>query len=92
MTMKQAHEILAGLSEDHLREVLDFARFLQARPEHEEWARFGAQQLARAYGPDESEYYVRGERGRKPPEKPPATCASLRGLTPPARQEGIFFP
>ena len=56
MTMNQAHEILAGLSEDQLREVVDFARFLQARQEYEEWRQFGAQQLARAYGPDEPEY------------------------------------
>ena len=56
MTLNQVHEILAGLCEEQLREVLDFARFLQVRQEHEEWRQFGAQQLARAYGPDEPEY------------------------------------
>jgi hypothetical protein len=32
------------------------AQFLSARQEREEWRRFGARQLARAYGPDEPEY------------------------------------
>ena len=56
MTANQVQEILAGLSEDQLREVLDFARFLQARQEQEGWRQFGTSQLARAYGPNEPEY------------------------------------
>lgn len=57
MSMMQAlDELLATFPEDHVREVLDFARFLHARQEQEEWRRFGAHQLAQAYGPDEPEY------------------------------------
>lgn len=53
---KTINELLANFSEDQLREVLDFARFVNARQECEEWRSFGIQQLARAYGPDEPEY------------------------------------
>lgn len=53
---KTLDELLATFSEDQLREVLDFAQFVSARQEREEWLRFGSQQLARAYGPDEPEY------------------------------------
>lgn len=49
-------DLLETFPEDLLREVLDFARFLSARQEREEWRGFGARQLARAYGPDEPEY------------------------------------
>ena len=49
-------ELFATLSEDKLRAVLDFTRFLQYRQEQEEWSHFGAQQFARAYGPNEPEY------------------------------------
>jgi hypothetical protein len=53
---KTINELLATFSEDQLREVLDFVRFVNAHQEHEEWRHFGVQQLARAYGPDEPEY------------------------------------
>ena len=53
---KTLDELLATFPEDQLREVLDFAQFVSARQEREEWRHFGAQQLARAYGPDEPEY------------------------------------
>ena len=57
MSMIQAlDEILGSFPEEQVREVLDFARFLQLRQEQEQWRRFGAQSLARAYGPDEPEY------------------------------------
>ncbi len=57
MSMKTAlDDLLATFPEEQLREVLDFAQFLHARQEHEEWQRFGAAQLARAYGPAEPEY------------------------------------
>jgi hypothetical protein len=57
---KTLNELLATFPEDQLREVLDFARFLNARQEREEWRRFGSQQFARAYGPDEPEYTEAG--------------------------------
>lgn len=57
MSVKKAlDDLLATFSEEQLREVLNFARSLEARQEREEWRRFGAQQLARAYGPDEPTY------------------------------------
>lgn len=57
MSVKKAlDELLATFPEDQLREVLNFAQFVSARQEREEWRRFGIQQLARAYGPDEPEY------------------------------------
>ena len=53
---KALDELLAAFAEEQLREVLDFAQFVNARQEREEWQRFGAQQLARAYGTNEPEY------------------------------------
>lgn len=53
---KTLDELLAAFPEDQLREVLDFAQFVSVRQEREDWRRFGARQLARAYGPDEPEY------------------------------------
>lgn len=53
---KTLDDLLATFPEEQLREVLDFARYVEARQEREEWRRFGTQQLARAYGPDEPEY------------------------------------
>jgi hypothetical protein len=53
---KTLDELLATFAEGQLRGVLDFAQFVNTRQEREEWRRFGAQQLARAYGPDEPEY------------------------------------
>ena len=38
-----------------MREVLDFAEFLQGQ-DAATWRQFGRNQLARAYGPDEAEY------------------------------------
>jgi Protein of unknown function (DUF2281) len=57
MSAKQAlAEVAAQLPEERVRELLDFARFLQARQEQEEWRRFAARQFARAYGPNEPDY------------------------------------
>jgi hypothetical protein len=48
--------ILDGLSEDRKRQLIDFARFLSMEQDRQDWLRFGQEQLARAYGPDEPEY------------------------------------
>jgi hypothetical protein len=48
--------ILDGLSEDRIRQLIDFARFLSMEQDRQEWLSFGREQLARAYGPDEPEY------------------------------------
>ena len=57
MTPRQTlDKLLESLTEDRVREVLDFAQFLSWRSQRERWQRFGRAQLARAYGPDEPEY------------------------------------
>lgn len=57
MTAKETlDQVVDTLSEERVREVLDFARFLRWQEECEEWRQFGQAQLARAYGPDEPEY------------------------------------
>ena len=57
MTTQEAlDEILQILPDNRLDEVLDFARFLSERDERDAWQKFGRNQLARAYGPDEPEY------------------------------------
>lgn len=57
MTTKESLDyILQELPDDHLREVLDFARFLSWRREAESWRRFGMDHFAQAYGTDEPEY------------------------------------
>ncbi len=48
--------LLERLSEDRLRQLVDFARFLAKEDERMVWQRFGLAQLARAYGPDEPDY------------------------------------
>jgi hypothetical protein len=53
-TIEALDEVLSGLAEERIQQVLDFARFLQVR--QEQWQRFGAAQLAKAYGPDEPDY------------------------------------
>jgi hypothetical protein len=54
--LKSLDELLSTLPEDQVRQVLDFARFLQFKQDQDQWSGFGAQQFARAYGPDEPEY------------------------------------
>ncbi len=60
-------KLLEGLSEQRLREVLDFARFLNWQEERTAWGQFGQAQFARAYGPNEPEYSTADlKRGPKP--------------------------
>ncbi len=57
MTTKEALGALADeMSEERLREVLDFARFVSRRAEGDAWTGFALEQLSRAYGPDEPGY------------------------------------
>ena len=57
MEMQQAiRQVLDGLPEERVREVLDFARFIAQASEADEWRRFGQNQFAAAYGDDEPEY------------------------------------
>jgi len=59
MSAREALEqILDGLPDDRVNEVLDFARFLTWQEERRAWRQFGQDQLARAYGPDEPDYRV----------------------------------
>jgi hypothetical protein len=57
MTVKETlTKVLETMPDERLREVLDFAEFLNFRQERDDWRHFGQAQLARAYGPDEPEY------------------------------------
>jgi hypothetical protein len=57
MSVKEALEkVLEVLPEEKLREVLDFAEFLNGQAERAAWRQFGQAQIARAYGPDEPDY------------------------------------
>jgi hypothetical protein len=57
MTVREVlNQVLDGLPEERVREVLDFAMFLKWRDEDQLWQQFGLEQLAKAYGPDEPEY------------------------------------
>ena len=53
---EQLHSVVELLSEERLRQLLDFALYLQSAEEREGWQQFGRAQLARAYGPDEPDY------------------------------------
>ena len=55
--------LLEGLSQERLRQLIAFARFLAAEDERDEWQNFGKAQLAKAYGTDEPDY---SERDLKP--------------------------
>jgi hypothetical protein len=48
--------LLQGLSDERLRQLIDFARFLAADDERLGWQDFGRARLARAYGHDEPDY------------------------------------
>lgn len=50
------NKLLEQMPEERLREIADFAAFLNWQDEPGAWSRFGKTQLARAYGPDEPEY------------------------------------
>jgi hypothetical protein len=49
-------KLLEQMPEERLREIADFAAFLNWQDERGAWRQFGQAQLARAYGPDEPEY------------------------------------
>lgn len=60
-TKEKLLKVMENLPELRLCELLDFARFLywlerQEKEEREDWQRFGMEQFARSYGPDEPEY------------------------------------
>jgi hypothetical protein len=55
--------LLEGLSQERLRQLIAFARFLATEDERDEWQSFGKAQLAKAYGTDEPDY---SERDLKP--------------------------
>jgi hypothetical protein len=53
---EQLHELLSTMPEEDRRFVVEFARFLSLRKEHDEWQRFGLAQFARSFSDDEPEY------------------------------------
>ncbi len=54
-TREALDRVLQALPDERVREVLDFAEFLQNK-DAVAWRQFGRAQLARAYGDDEPEY------------------------------------
>jgi len=54
-TREALDRVLQALTEERVREVLNFAEFLHGK-DTESWRQFGRTQLARAYGDDEPEY------------------------------------
>jgi hypothetical protein len=48
--------LLEGLSQERVRHLIAFARFLAAEDERDAWQSFGKAQLAKAYGTDEPDY------------------------------------
>jgi hypothetical protein len=57
MTIRnQIDQLLNDLSEERLKQVLEFTEFLSATDEREAWNAFGLQQAARFYDGDESDY------------------------------------
>jgi len=57
MNVKESlREVVDSLPEERLRQLLDYAAFLQMQEERADWRRFGRAQLNRAYGPHEPEY------------------------------------
>ncbi len=57
-TRETLRKLIEDMTDEQLREVLNFAEFLSWQEEHAAWRAFGQAQLARAYGPDEPEYTV----------------------------------
>jgi hypothetical protein len=55
-TLTRLEPILDGLSEDRIRQLIDFARFLAMEQDRQELSKFGKAQLARAYDDDEPDY------------------------------------
>jgi hypothetical protein len=55
-TRESLDKLLEHMPEDRVREIADFAAFLNWRDERGAWRQFGQAQLASAYGPDEPEY------------------------------------
>jgi len=66
-TPARLEPILPGLSEERIRQLIDFARFLALEQDRQEWLQFGQERLARAYGPDERDY---SEADIRPNRKP----------------------
>ena len=57
MSVKEAlGKFLDSMSEEKLREVLEYAEFLNWRDEQEGYRQFGKAQFSRAYGDNEPEY------------------------------------
>jgi len=64
---EQLQELMDSMPDGDRQLLLEFARFLNLRKEHDAWRRFGLDHFARAYGDDEPEYDeadIRSELGR----------------------------
>lgn len=59
---QELKQLIAELSEEQVRQVADFAKFLRWSDERREWREFGQQQFAKAYGEDEPDYTLADHR------------------------------
>ncbi len=66
-TLTRLEPIVDGLSEDRIRQLIDFARFLAMDQDRQESSRFGQEQLARAYDGNEPDY---SDADLRPSRKP----------------------
>jgi hypothetical protein len=55
-TRQRLDEVLKQMSDERLKQLLEFAEFLSERDEYEAWHEFGRRQFARLYDDDETEY------------------------------------
>lgn len=57
MTTREVLEkVLNQMTEDQVRQVMDFAMFLRWQAEDKLWHQYSLEQLAAAYGEDEPDY------------------------------------
>ncbi len=59
-------ELMERMPDEKLREVLDFARFVNSRAERDAWRDLALSQLDRVYGPDEPEYTEADVKAERP--------------------------
>ncbi len=55
-TRETLTRLLDSLSEERLKQLLDFANYLKLKEEQAEWERGGLAHFATCYGPDEPDY------------------------------------
>ena len=57
-TRNKLNQLLSELSEERLRQVLEYTEFLSSKDEDEAWRSFGLERAALLYEGDDSDYTV----------------------------------